>query len=283
MLGISIKQRDRPRLTSTNLPTDILKRNGTAMGSSKQKSATQSDPRMRRTSILTGRRPFTQSTPTHSSSPRPAFRASSNVYAVSTKAVGALSSTIKHRTVAGLPVATHRGGMSWVTTLPAPMVEYEPIVTPGLRDSVRLIGISFPPNRPGGVPEEPAPARELSCTYKIVTPAPTHTPSPTTTLAPQLPAFPLTNSHRSSYLTGWPTLMMVTPGPMEQFSPITISATGGVEDGAVAIDEGGRCDADPEAVVDVDRCLDIGDCGTGIAPRIESKTRRVSIDSVKGA
>lgn len=37
----------------------------------------------------------------------------------------------------------------------------------------------------------------------------------------------------------------------------------GVKDQAVAVDEGGRCDADSQAVVDVDGLLDVGNCGAG--------------------
>ncbi|KAI1502674.1 hypothetical protein F5X99DRAFT_378063 [Biscogniauxia marginata] len=50
------------------------------------------------------------------------------------------TSRIGLKTLAGLPHATMKGGISLVTTLPAPMVQPRPIVTPGRT-------IQFPPNQ----------------------------------------------------------------------------------------------------------------------------------------
>jgi hypothetical protein len=43
----------------------------------------------------------------------------------------AISSSVVRRTRAGFPAATTSGGTSRVTTLPAPMTDRSPILTPG--------------------------------------------------------------------------------------------------------------------------------------------------------
>ena len=84
-------------------------------------------------------------------------------------------------TLAGDPIATEKAGISFVTTLPAPMVQPFPILTPG-----RMI--VFPP---------------IQQSFKIVT-----------SLAYSSP------SRLDWSSVSWVAAKMLTPGPNETLSPI---------------------------------------------------------------
>ncbi|PWY88873.1 hypothetical protein BO94DRAFT_53924 [Aspergillus sclerotioniger CBS 115572] len=87
------------------------------------------------------------------------------------------------RTRQGLPTATEKGGMSLVTTDPAPMVDPSPMVTPGKMTTLPPIQQSLPMRT--GWPNS-------------------------------------TNLRRESTLTSWPAVKMLTLGPHWTRSPIRI-------------------------------------------------------------